>query len=187
MFDDSDEEQIFKYVHPLCIEHAINLGVKSVTRQSLMDAEDIGVKDWGQNERLTTRLNRLLKEDYIDGLSVPKELIQNADDAGATEISFLYDERDHIGFRKRLISKELSECQGASLFVYNNTTFSEDDFKNITRINEGTKQHDTSTIGKFGLGFCSVYNLTDVPSFVSGRNMVIFDPHERFVRLFDRR
>ncbi|XP_052814238.1 sacsin-like [Mya arenaria] len=181
MFDDSDEEQIFKYVHPLCIEHAINLGVKSVTRQSLMDAEDIGVKDWGQNERLTTRLNRLLKEDYIDGLSVPKELIQNADDAGATEISFLYDERDHIGFRKRLISKELSECQGASLFVYNNTTFSEDDFKNITRINEGTKQHDTSTIGKFGLGFCSVYNLTDVPSFVSGRNMVIFDPHERYL------
>ncbi|WAR11126.1 SACS-like protein [Mya arenaria] len=181
MFDDSDEEQIFKYVHPLCIEHAINLGVKSVTRQSLMDAEDIGVKDWGQNERLTTRLNRLLKEDYIDGLSVPKELVQNADDAGATEISFLYDERDHIGYRKRLISKELSECQGASLFVYNNTTFSEDDFKNITRINEGTKQHDTSTIGKFGLGFCSVYNLTDVPSFVSGRNMVIFDPHERYL------
>ncbi|WAR11117.1 SACS-like protein [Mya arenaria] len=179
MFDDSDEEEKFKYVHPSCIEHAMKLGVKSVTRQSLMDAEDI--EDWGQNERLTTRLNRLLKEDYVDGLSVPKELIQNADDAGATEISFLYDERDHIGYRKRLISKEMSECQGASLFVYNNTTFSEDDFKNITRINEGTKQHDTSTIGKFGLGFCSVYNVTDVPSLVSGQNMVIFDPHERYL------
>ncbi|WAR11131.1 SACS-like protein, partial [Mya arenaria] len=179
MSDDSDEEEKFKYVHPSCIEHAMKLGVKSVTRQSLMDAEDI--EDWGQNERLTTRLNRLLKEDYVDGLSVPKELIQNADDAGATEISFLYDERDHIGYRKRLISKEMSECQGASLFVYNNTTFSEDDFKNITRINEGTKQHDTSTIGKFGLGFCSVYNVTDVPSLVSGQNMVIFDPHERYL------
>ena len=32
-------------------------------------------------------------DSYTDGLSVPKEFIQNADDAHATQVSFLYDER----------------------------------------------------------------------------------------------
>ena len=42
---------------------------------------------------------------------------------------------------------------------------------------EKTKEADLTKIGKFGLGFCSVYNITDVPSFVSGNSMVILDPH----------
>ena len=40
----------------------------------------------GQYEPLTTRIKGLLEEDYTDGLAVFKELIQNADDAGATEV-----------------------------------------------------------------------------------------------------
>ena len=31
--------------------------------------------------------------------------------------------------------------------------------------------------GRFGVGFNSVYHLTDVPSFVSGHHIVFFDPH----------
>lgn len=31
--------------------------------------------------------------------------------------------------------------------------------------------------GRFGVGFNSCYHLTDVVSFVSGRNLAIFDPH----------
>lgn len=33
--------------------------------------------------------------------------------------------------------------------------------------------------GKFGLGFNAVYNVTDVPSFVSGDSIVMFDPHTK--------
>ena len=33
--------------------------------------------------------------------------------------------------------------------------------------------------GKFGLGFNTVYNVTDVPSFVSRDSIVIFDPHTK--------
>ena len=33
--------------------------------------------------------------------------------------------------------------------------------------------------GRFGLGFNAVYNLTDLPSFVSGDHVVLFDPHAR--------
>jgi hypothetical protein len=36
-------------------------------------------------------------------------------------------------------------------------------------------------IGRFGLGFNSVYHLTDTPSIVSGESLVIFDPHTSFV------
>ena len=43
---------------------------------------------------------------------------------------------------------------------------------------EEQKQSDETKIGKFGLGFCAVYNLTDVPSFISGHDFVIFDPHK---------
>ena len=31
--------------------------------------------------------------------------------------------------------------------------------------------------GRFGVGFNSVYHLTDLPSFVSGDKLVFFDPH----------
>ena len=31
-------------------------------------------------------------------------------------------------------------------------------------------------IGKFGVGFCSVYHITDIPSFVSQEMLFIFDP-----------
>ena len=37
------------------------------------------------NEPITTRLSGLLKE-YPPGVSILRELLQNADDAGATEI-----------------------------------------------------------------------------------------------------
>ena len=36
---------------------------------------------FGQSDSLTHRLHTLL-QDYTDGFAVPKELVQNADDAG---------------------------------------------------------------------------------------------------------
>lgn len=38
-----------------------------------------------------------------------------------------------------------------------------------------------ATTGRFGLGFNSVYNITDVPGFVSGDYLVVFDPHARYL------
>lgn len=35
--------------------------------------------------------------------------------------------------------------------------------------------------GRFGLGFNAVYHFTDVPSFVSGDHVVMFDPHARYL------
>ena len=68
------------------------------------------------------------------------------------------------------------ESHGPALLVHNNRSFTEEDFKNITKLAGATKQGKQLKIGKFGVGFCSVYHITDVPSFVSEDKLCIFDP-----------
>ena len=176
-----DEEIDYFYVHPNVPNvTAERLGVPSITNR-LLDADELAIgEEFGQGEKLTTRLNRLLEE-YTDGFSVLKELIQNADDAGATEVKFLYDERTNEEAMTCLIDEGMRGCQGPALWVYNDATFKEEDFENITKLNEATKQHDTEKIGRFGLGFNAVYNLTDVPMFISRNSFVIFDPHTSYL------
>ena len=172
-----DGEQKYYYVHHNVPNNtAVRLGVKSLTHR-MLDPDELSIgEEFGQEEKLTTRLNRLL-EDYKDGLAVLKELVQNADDAGATEVKFLYDERTNEDSMTCLIDKGMKKCQGAALWVYNDATFKDEDFVNITKLNEATKVDNTEKIGRFGLGFNAVYNLTDVPMFVSKNYFVILDPN----------
>ena len=178
MIEDNDEN--IHYVHnKVPQEVAEGLGVKSLRQHMMSETEPL--EEWGQEEPLTRRLKRLLEEGYVNGLAVSKELIQNADDAGATEICFIYDERKNLDCRTKLLDERMAELQGQALLVYNNARFSDEDLKNITKLNGGTKECDAAKIGKFGLGFCAVYNLTDVPSFISGHDYVIFDPHKTYL------
>ena len=176
-----DEDMDYFYVHP-SVPHltAQRLGVPSLTNR-MLDPDELFIgEEFGQQEKLTTRLNRLL-DDYTDGFAVPKELIQNADDSGATEVRFLYDERANEDAKTCLIDDGMKGCQGPALWVYNDATFKDEDFVNITKLNEATKANDTAKIGRFGLGFNAVYNLTDVPMFVSRNYLAIFDPHISFL------
>ena len=181
MSDGEDEDMEYFYVHPDVPNRTAQLlGVPSLTNR-MLDPDELFIKEeFGQEERLTSRLNRLL-DDYTDGFAVPKELIQNADDAGATEVRFLYDERTNEDAKTFLIDEGMKGCQGPALWVYNDATFKDEDFVNITKLNETTKANDTAKIGRFGLGFNAVYNLTDVPMFVSRNYLAIFDPHTSFL------
>ena len=132
----------------------------------------------GQGIELTCKIGNIIK-DYEDSLDVFKELIQNADDAGATEVKFLIDWRKH-GVTE-LFNNEMRHWQGPALYAYNNSVFSPEDFENICRVEASAKLTDTTKIGRFGLGFCSVYQLTDVPSFLSANKLVVFDPHMHFL------
>ena len=132
----------------------------------------------GQSIELTRRIGNIIK-DYEDSIDVFKELIQNADDAGATEVKFLVDWRQH-GV-DQLFNNEMRHWQGPALYAYNNSVFSPEDFENIRQVEAGTKLADPTKIGRFGLGFCSVYQLTDVPSFLSANKLVVFDPHMHFL------
>ncbi|KAL5020416.1 hypothetical protein ScPMuIL_003308 [Solemya velum] len=174
--EDDENSSIIHFDVPNSTAEA--LGAQSMTQSLLSDTE--GIEEWGQNEPLTTRLHSLL-EGYSDGFSVPKEIIQNADDAGAKEVCFLFDERENDENKTCLIDKAMAECQGPALWVYNDAVFSESDFENITKLNGATKEADSTKIGKFGLGFSAVYNLTDVPSILSKNTVVIFDPHMKYL------
>ena len=162
-------------------EVARQLGVPSFTSKVFQGKQASIFEPWGQKqEPLTDNLKRIL-EDYQDGLAIIKELVQNADDAEATEISILYDRRTNENHKTSLINPAMKEWQGPALWVHNNKMFTEQDFLNITKLNAGTKRSEATKIGKFGLGFNAVYHLTDVPSILSGKNLIIFDPHFRYL------
>ena len=148
-----DEESHFFFVHSNIPNNIAELLQVRTLRNQLLEADEIG-DEFGQEEKLTCRLNRLLEE-YTDGFSVPKELIQNADDAGATEVRFLYDERTNEDAMTCLIDEGMKECQGPALWVYNDAEFKDEDFQNISNLNDSSKKHETEKIGKFGLGFKS--------------------------------
>lgn len=168
------------FVHPdvpLSTAEALNV---PTLMSRMLRAEELSVTGFGQYETLTNRIRSLL-EDYTDGYSIAKELVQNADDAGATVVKFLYDERSNFDNMTYLLDEGMKECQGPAFWAYNDAVFTDQDFENITKLGGATKEKEVDKIGKFGLGFNSVYNITDVPSFISGNHLVIFDPHTTHV------
>jgi 2Fe-2S type ferredoxin len=127
-----------------------------------------------QREPLTVRLRNLI-HDYPEGVGIVKELIQNADDAGAKRIHITFDWRQHSC--NELPDPRMQELMGAAMVVYNDSTFSDDDFDNIQSLGESGKRETLWKTGRFGVGFNSVYHVTDYPSFISRDRIVFFDPH----------
>ena len=146
-----------------------------------LDISEDTFEDAGQHEPLIVRLKNIL-QDYKDGLTIVKELIQNADDAEATEVNICYDARTHRVEEGRLFFPDMCESHGPALVIQNNSTFSNEDFVNIQKLAGATKQNKHLKIGKFGVGFCSVYHITDIPSFVSRERLYIFDPTLKHLR-----
>ena len=174
--DKSSLTDEFKVIHrKITHDTAYKLGIHSLSKRlAPSESLDFGFEQLGPNEPLTLRINNILSE-YKDDAGIFKELVQNADDAGATEVSILVDWRQ--GGSSSVLSPEMKHCQGPALWAYNNATFRDEDFMNIAKLAGKTKMTDLNKIGRFGLGFTSVYHLTDVPSFVSRNFVVIFDPH----------
>jgi len=112
--------------------------------------------------------------------AVIKELLQNADDAGATEVSVILDERPPppdfpSDYRPLLVP---------AILVRNNRPFKlkkevaegdTDDFTAICDVASGHKRAQATAAGRFGIGFNSVYFLTDTPVLFSRREVHVFD------------
>ena len=155
------------------------LGVTPLSEE--LDISEDTFEDAGQHEPLIVRLKNILK-DYKDGLTIIKELVQNADDAGATVVKICFDARKHEIQQRKLFFPDMCYAHGPALVIYNNSKFSDEDFANIQKLAGATKQTKHLKIGKFGIGFCSVYHITDVPAFISRERLYIFDPTLRHLR-----
>ncbi|KAG4906180.1 hypothetical protein JHK86_054664 [Glycine max] len=171
-----------KFVHGnISNDVAEKLGVCSLRRMMLAESSDSmnfglsgAAEAFGQHEALTTRLKHIL-EMYADGPGTLFEMVQNAEDAGASEVMFLLD-KSHYG-TSSVLSPEMADWQGPALYCFNDSVFSPQDLYAISRIGQESKLEKAFAIGRFGLGFNCVYHFTDIPMFVSGENVVMFDPH----------
>uniref|UniRef100_A0A8B9Q9L3 Sacsin/Nov domain-containing protein n=1 Tax=Apteryx owenii TaxID=8824 RepID=A0A8B9Q9L3_APTOW len=130
----------------------------------------------GLSEPITLRLRNILRE-YGEEGDLFKEMVQNAEDAGATVCRFLLDLRRCRKPITGLLDPGMAACHGPALWAYNNALFTEDDLRNITQVGAATKEHQAGQIGRFGLGFSCVYRITDVPAVLSGATLLIFDPN----------
>ena len=87
----------------------------------------------------------LLGQLYSDRTHFIFELVQNAEDAGASELAFeLFDDRLEVR--------------------HNGRPFTEADVRGICGIANSAKSGDLTAIGAFGIGFKSVYAYTQTPS-----------------------
>ena len=50
--------------------------------------------------------------------------------------------------------------QGPALYAYNNAVFTKDDWKGIRLVSSSLKVEDPMKVGRFGLGFKSVFHMT---------------------------
>ena len=90
-----------------------------------------------------------------------KELLQNADDADASEVVFLLDRRHHpsdsIMFYERgeqlpqhVDAKGLEQWQGPALLVFDDKPFRAEDFESLQTPANSAKKTDYTKTGKVG-------------------------------------
>jgi hypothetical protein len=99
------------------------------------------------------RLQDDLGDRYRQGFPILKELIQNADDAGATRVI--------IGLAPAVPGAHHPLLQGRGLFVANNGEFLPKHDLGIRRYGTSHKAAEEAAVGKFGLGMKSVFHLCE--------------------------
>ncbi len=86
---------------------------------------------------------------YEDRTHFLYELVQNAEDAGASKVAFEL-ERDRL------------------TVSHDGVPFTIDDVEGVTGVGVSTKAADSAKLGRFGIGFKSVFAVTDAPEVRSG-------------------
>lgn len=89
-------------------------------------------------------IRKIVEDLYPDRAHFIYELLQNAEDAGATEASFTLTEN-------------------SVSFEHDGRPFTEADVWGITDIGEGTKDGEEDKIGRFGVGFKAVFAYSECP------------------------
>lgn len=89
-------------------------------------------------------IRRIVEELYPDRAHFIYELLQNAEDTGATEVNFFLNDN-------------------ALFFEHNGRSFDKEDVEGITNIGKGAKESQENKIGRFGVGFKAVFAYSETP------------------------
>ena len=100
------------------------------------------------------QINNLLRDTYRGGFAVLKELVQNADDAGANRLELVLLPNGARGADHPLLD-------GPAILAVNDAKFDRRDEEGIATLSDSGKMGDGGSIGRFGLGMKSVFHLVD--------------------------
>lgn len=150
------------HTSPTITSEISQFGVRSGARFM----EEVRLAGIEQSSATVLKFLRNLFNDQTDELLVIKELLQNADDSGATRVV--------IGCSDGLPEAAHPLLRGPALFSVNDGPFRPEDARAIVTLGLSTKGGDASTVGKFGLGLKSAFYLAEALFFMDGR----LDPAE---------
>lgn len=146
---------------------------------------EVGGQTFSVLRSIQSLLNQMAEGGIDTAGTVIKELLQNADDAGATELSVLLDERQLPGGP----DERYEALYSPALLIRNNASFrlaseveGQGDFAALCDVANGHKRDQATAAGRFGIGFNSVYFLTDTPILFSRREVHIFDLTNRVLQ-----
>ena len=126
---DADTEMYL--LHESMIKVSQHFGIEDSRK---MISQSIG-EPFGQKEELSNRIRQILKG-YDTKAHIFTEMIQNADDAGASEIRFIVDSRQ-LSTRK-IFDECYERLQGPALCCWNNAIFTDADYKGIISLGDYT-------------------------------------------------
>ena len=172
----------FNFTHPeISSDLARRLDVENSLKRAIrlkIDFDSDDEDEYTPKESLRTVISDTLERYPIE--STFNEFLANADDAGATKITWILDECHETSYESSsLLTTELKPFQGAALFVCNNAVFSKRDFSGFKDIGQGGKKNDVRSTGMFGRGALSMYHFTDVPMLLSNDSFLIIDPQQK--------
>lgn len=125
-------------------------------------------ENFKQTQPITTTLKVICE--YYSTNTCLKELLQNADDAGASEIEYVLDTKSYTDDHGPLLHEALVDYHGPALLVRNNSSFTDEDFISLASVGDSLKRHDVSKTGKFGQGFNSVRKFIRICTSIEGRD-----------------
>ena len=143
-----------------------------------MPNEAVRVRELSYSAPLISNIRQILTG--LQGFdSMAREIIQNADDAGARSIRFdITDEALVVWNDAAFLSCGLNsdECLWTTSGSPQLGRRKACDFHAISKVGSGNKYNQPGLIGRFGIGFVSVYQLTDQPVIRSGDVELTLDP-----------
>nr|KAG5700585.1 hypothetical protein BaRGS_015381 [Batillaria attramentaria] len=143
--------------------------VNMCAHQKESDASD-GAEEDGEGHVVGFERPSLLEDlrnilaEYPDDGQIFKEMIQNAEDAGATTIQIFS------------VAAKASQQRVQVCVLIMTKSLPDEDWSGIRKLHTSVKAKDPLKVGRFGLGFKSVFHVTDHPVIISGHKLMFMDP-----------